>query len=357
MFKLVYSRDTAVVPDNLFTAINNVNPSTQGSPSVTEEFWAAWTATVGFPLVTVERKEKTLTLKQKRFMRLEEGNTKTEQYNIPINVAIDSDDYSKTTPDFLFKLGSTNATMTWNLTKTPEKYYILNKQQTGFYRVNYDTENWNKIKEALMTDDHDKIHVLNRAQIVDDLFNLARAGIVDYPTAVDIIRYIKKEKSYIPWLTAINHGLTFLSQRVSGEKPHEVFAWFILDLTKEIYDHLKFEEVGGAKRTDIYNRANIISWACKYGHEDCIEKSTDLFENFRINGTKVPKDHRNTVYCNAVRHGKVEQFDFLYNRFLTEDISAEQLNLLAGMACTKDKALVKVRDYFLIVMKKNLFNQ
>lgn len=278
-------------------------------------------------------------------MRLEDGNVKTERYNIPINVAIDSDDYSRTIPDFVFEIDNAT-TITYTLPKETKDFYILNKQQTGFYRVNYDENNWNKIKEALMTEDHGKIHVLNRAQIVDDLFNLARAGIVEYSAAIDIILYLKNEKSYIPWLSAFNNGLTFLSQRVSGEKNQELFKWFIVDLTKDIYSHLGFDEPAiSPKRTDIYNRVNVQNWACKYGHADCIDKSNEHFEKFMSTAaTKVPKNQRSTVYCNAVRNGNATHFDFLFAKLPTEDISAEQLNLLAGMSCTKEKALVKVRQ-------------
>lgn len=322
----------------MFTAIDTVNPAT---PSVTEDFWAAWTLTPGFPLVTVERTNNVLTLNQRRFMRLDEGNTKTEQYNIPINIAIDSDDYKNTTADFLFRIGTSQ--MTHTLPKSPEKYYILNKQQTGFYRINYDEQNWNQIKEALMTENHDGIHVLNRAQIVDDLFNLARAGIVQYETAVDIITYIKAEKSYIPWLAAFNNGLTFLSQRVSGDSNQALFAWFILDLIDEIYEFLKFEQsTFNERRTDIYNRVNVQNWACKYGHEGCIEKSKQHFNKYMNEGVKVAKNQRTTVYCNAVRNGNSTHFDFLHKKFLEEDIAAELLNLLAGMACTRDQTLLNV---------------
>lgn len=332
------NRYRAVEPADLFTAIEIVNP---GNSSLTQWF-APWTSTPGFPLVTVELNGQTLKLKQKRFKRSGINHDSKERYNIPITYAIDSDNYDDTTPKFIFRLEN-GEEMLANLTKVPQKYYILNTKQNGYYRVNYDANNWNKIKEALYKDDHDKIHVMNRAQIVDDLFNLARAGIVNYETAIDIIRYIKKEKHYIPWLSAINHGLTFLSQRVSGEKNQEVFSWFILDTMSEIYNHLKFiENPSTERRTDIYNRVNVLTWACKYGHEDCIKISKEQFGKVKA-GTKIPKDQRSIVYCNAVRHGGQAEFDVLYNKFKIEDIAAEQLNQLIGMACTKDAALVKVK--------------
>ena len=46
----------------------------------------------------------------------------------------------------------------------------------GYYRVNYDRHNWENIARCLDTD-RDKFHETNRAQIMDDAFNLAREAI------------------------------------------------------------------------------------------------------------------------------------------------------------------------------------
>lgn len=333
-----------MTPSDLFTAIETVNPGAE----VTTSFFAPWTETPGFPLVTAELNNFTLTVTQKRFLEyVGTDHSLTHRYNIPITFSIDSKSTEDTTPKFVFRMGDGNE-KSFNFTEKPEKYYILNNKQTGFYRVNYEESNWMQIKEALNKTGHDGIHVMNRAQIVDDLFNLAKVGIVKYSTAIDIIRYIKKEQHYIPWLSAFSHGLTYLSQRVSGDANQKLFSWFVKDTVKDIYDHLTFEAKSVDRRTDVYNRVNIISWACKYGHEACIAKSKDYFNNFKTNQVKVPKDQRAVVYCNAVRSGTADDFNFLYNRFKTEDISAEQLNLLVGMSCSKDQALVtKYLDYII----------
>lgn len=128
------------------------------------------------------------------------NNAKTELYNIPITYMIDSATPNTKVDNMFYKEYENE--MKLELPKKPEKYYILNAMQIGYFRVNYDTENWMKLREALYSGpNHDGIHVLNRAQIVDDLFQLARAGTVEYKFAIDIIRYIRNEIDYIPWLT------------------------------------------------------------------------------------------------------------------------------------------------------------
>lgn len=298
-----------------------------------------WSQTPGFPLVTAKLENKTLTLTQKRFMR-DTGieNDKRELYDIPITYSIDSLGASDTKVAAFFMKEDENE-MKLELPKAPERHYILNNKQIGYYRVNYDLENWMNIRKALYSGGNfDGIHVLNRAQIVDDLFQFARAGTVEYKTAIDIIRYIRDETDYIPWLTAINHGLSHLSQRVKlDEKQQDLFAWFVKNSTETIYSRLGFEPKTSDKRTDIYNRANILNWACKYGHEDCIAKSMEHFAKY-ISGTKVHKDLRATVYCNAIRYGNDTHYNYLDAQYAKSNIMQEQLNILSGLGCTKSEA-------------------
>lgn len=56
-----------------------------------------------------------------------------------------------------------------------DHWIIVNVQQTGYYRVNYDDHNWNLLIQQLLTD-HRLIHVNNRGQMVDDVLNLASNG-------------------------------------------------------------------------------------------------------------------------------------------------------------------------------------
>ena len=83
------------------------------------------------------------------------------------------------------------------------KFNINSPFPTGYYRVNYDTANW-KLLIKQLNDDHTKIHVINRAQIIDDALNLARAGLLDYNLALGVTSYLNKETEYIPWKAALS---------------------------------------------------------------------------------------------------------------------------------------------------------
>ena len=80
----------------------------------------------------------------------------------------------------------------------------------GYYRVNYDDQNWRLIIQQLKND-HTKIHVINRAQIIDDVLNIARAGLLKYEVALEVTSYLKNEKDYLPWAAALS-GIEYLDE-------------------------------------------------------------------------------------------------------------------------------------------------
>lgn len=74
-------------------------------------------------------------------------------------------------------------------------------KRLGFYRVDYDADNWNALINQLDIN-HSIIHVLNRAQIINDAFNLALDKRMDYTLVLSLSEYLKKEHDVLPWYSA-----------------------------------------------------------------------------------------------------------------------------------------------------------
>lgn len=69
---------------------------------------------------------------------------------------------------------------------------------------------------------HTGIHVLNRAQLIDDAFNLARAGYTYYNITLPLIGYLKEEVDFIPWSSAWN-GISYLNRVLTNTEHSQVF--------------------------------------------------------------------------------------------------------------------------------------
>lgn len=88
--------------------------------------------------------------------------------------------------------------------------------------MNYDENNWRLIANHLKNSNLEDIHVLNRAQLLDDAFNLARSGRLSYNILFELLEYIAQETDYVP-LYAVSRGLTYLDRLISGTEYYEEF--------------------------------------------------------------------------------------------------------------------------------------
>jgi hypothetical protein len=102
--------------------------------------------------------------------------------------------------------------------------------------VIYDEVNYQLLKDYLNSDDYTNIHPLNRAQLLDDSLNLARAGLLNYSAALDLTTYLAAETDFIPWVSYFR-ALTFLNARFAGTDDYEIFkvsqsAWWHCGIDK-----------------------------------------------------------------------------------------------------------------------------
>ncbi|CAG2054125.1 unnamed protein product, partial [Timema podura] len=138
--------------------------------------------------------------------------------------------------------------------------------------------NWQLITNQLNSDQFDVIHVLNRAQLLDDSLNLARAGILDYVSALDVTRYLYRETDYIPWYSAFN-AFNFLNIRLRGASPagYQLFKDYILGQLEDLYNSLEFLVRATDDHVTKLLRTNVLSWACTFDHEGCVSNATQHF--------------------------------------------------------------------------------
>ena len=55
----------------------------------------------------------------------------------------------------------------------------------------------------------------DRSHLLDDAFNLARAGLLDYPTALSFTNYLSQEESFFPW-HSVKGGLDYITAMLYG---------------------------------------------------------------------------------------------------------------------------------------------
>lgn len=170
-----------------------------------------WTLQIGYPVLNVIPHPNTniIRLEQQRFVYVNQSSQTNDNQTtnplwwIPITYTTSNDlDFVNTRP--LTWIPRTKSYEIENRNLSTAKWFIFNIQQTGYYRVNYQEENWRAITEHLMDSEHyEEIAPSNRAQLLDDVLNLARGDYISYDTAMNLTKYLRHEKAYVPWQAAI----------------------------------------------------------------------------------------------------------------------------------------------------------
>jgi aminopeptidase N len=176
-----------------------------------------WTMQAGVPVLTVTRNYpgQSAVVAQQRF-----GVSGAEQWIVPLTWTSQAQlDFDTLTPSAW--LMTVDAQLEGGVPPA-DQWLLLNVQQTAYYRVNYDQDNWDMLFAFLEDPDTaELIHPLNRAQILDDSFALARFGHLSYATALASTNYLRHETTLGPWMAALA-GLEFVRDRMYQSRDTEI---------------------------------------------------------------------------------------------------------------------------------------
>ncbi|XP_062856328.1 alanyl (membrane) aminopeptidase b, tandem duplicate 1 [Trichomycterus rosablanca] len=303
-------------------------------PRKVGEIMDRWVLQMGFPVVTID----TTT-----------GNVNQKHFLLDPESVVDRPspfDYEWIVPMQWMNTG-VQQNIYWleqkQVTNTPMKvagddWIVANLNVSGYYRVNYDLGNWEKLLTTLSTS-HQSITIINRAQIIDDAFNLARAREISTTLALRTTQYLITEREYIPWQSALNNLDYFylmfdrsetygLLQAYTKQQVEPLFTYFggiTANWTKVPEGHM-----------DQYNQVNALRMACSSGVQECVELVRGWYEDW-MNNPDVNPIHpnlRSTVYCRAIAAGGAREWDFAWKMFQNAPIATEADKLRAAMACS-----------------------
>ena len=95
------------------------------------------------------------------------------------------------------------------------EWIIANLKHAGFYRVNYDKNNWELLIQQL-NKGHSVIDATSRAQLIDDSFNLGRGEIIDQTVFFRIVSYLVNEEDPLPFQAA-STGFDYIDDMFSSD--------------------------------------------------------------------------------------------------------------------------------------------
>ncbi|XP_012228324.1 aminopeptidase N-like [Linepithema humile] len=152
-------------------------------------------------------------------------------------------------------------------------WIIINTKRTGYYRVFYDIQNLRRIGWFLESNPKG-IHVLNRAQLIDDAFYFLLTTKLAASRFFDLTKFLARDTDYIAWypmFKALEHmspTFAFNSNRTWEFKMH------LLNLLESVLDKIGYEAQPNEDELTECLREEAAKWACLLGGTDCIAKAS-----------------------------------------------------------------------------------
>ncbi|XP_073943303.1 suppressor of ER stress-induced death [Choristoneura fumiferana] len=302
----------------------------------------SWTLQTGFPVLTITRDYSSgaVTFKQERFVLINNNETKESPvWWIPVSYTTASEnDFNSTRPKLWLR--GERSKVVRNISVGKDDWLIANIQQTGFYRINYDQRNWQMLIKILNDPSRfEKIHPINRAQIVDDAMNLALSGRLDYKTALDIINYLAHETSYVPWKAGLV-ALGYIDTMLSKGAYYLEYKRYVLHLLDGAVKDLGWEVAANESVVRAQHRVDLLTTACHLEHGECLEQAVRMYTNWMLTpnadaSNDIHADIRSTVYCVGVQAGGAREWNFAWDRFRAASSPSERELLLSVLGCTR----------------------
>ncbi|KAL6446043.1 hypothetical protein ACFW04_001007 [Cataglyphis niger] len=183
-----------------------------------------------------------------------------------------------------------------------DEWIIVNLQQTGYYRVNYEANNWLKIAKYLNKENFTNIHVLNRAQIIDDAYHFTMNGQLNSSIFFELIKYLSQEKDYVAWypmfkaLEDISTILQFPDKKIDELKINLMNNLF------ELLLKIKYDESPQDNDLTKCLRYEAAKWLCLLGDTECWMIANSKLINHLANSTEIKlfQEWKDWIYCNGL---------------------------------------------------------
>lgn len=300
---------------------------------------STWELQAGVPIVTVSRSGNVLNLHQTRFFYTNQSSDSL--WHIPITYAVGSNpNFNETVADLWLtgsqlEIRNESAPIPW----LPNDWIVFNIQQSGYYRVNYDNELWSLIIEQLNGPEYDRIHLLNRGQLIDDSFHIAQSGRITPDIPLEIMNYLERETDHIPWDSA--ERALFLYNRWLLESPvYDDFQDFVLKNVVTMYNKLGVNVIDGEPRLDRYARQIAIHLACLHGLPQCLDDTAQQLESMIHLQQTLHPDVIAQIYCHGLRRSGADVVEAMQNLLSSATRQIERNRIISGLGCIEDSDIL-----------------
>lgn len=333
----LYSNHSAADENGLFKHLDDASHHDNVIPDELNvaDLFGSWSNQKGFPLVTLIRNDNgSITLHQAKYSAYASSGVDKSSWWIPYNLASAQNPiFDKTLPSNWMAQGEQtkliNSADEHDIKWSNSDWIVLNRQQTGYYRIQYDAKNYDLIMKELTDGDMNKIHPINRAQIIDDLHEFIVRERLSAKYLCNALNYLSREHSYAPWQAA-NYIINDWNRNFQVSKKFKTFQAIIGKSVTAYYEHLTLDEATNEPILNKLARNIAVNLACEFGVLKCVQDTYKAFQKL-ISGIQTKPNIRAIVISNGIRSADDGEIAKLWSLFLDNADQEERLEIISSL--------------------------
>jgi len=298
-----------------------------------------WTGQMGYPVLQVSAQANSgnleLNLSQQRFVydnMQGDGVPEAQVWQVPIRVSSPSSVQATATimdqPSTSISVPSVGADRQW---------FKVNPLQTGFFRVNYATQDWERLVPAISSLE---LAAPDRLGVQNDAYALSRAGLLPITQFLSLAQAYGNERDASVW-SDLASNLRDIDHLTTDEPFYQTYRSFARNLFAPVAQEIGWDARTGEGHLDSLLRSTVLSQAGSYDDPAVLDQAKDRFARFLNNPSSLPPDLRGVIYSLISHSGERADYDKLWDMERQADLQEEKMRLLLSIARFKQPELLQ----------------
>lgn len=284
----------------------------------------SWVRQIGYPIIEAAAKDSKLLLSQKRYLSEKDGTSQKGSWIIPVSI--------KTPDDLTFKLMTKKS----EIVTLDADWFKLNSGQMGLYRVKYDDDMLDKLKELV---EQKILSNTDRWGLHHDLFSLCISGQISLQQFLDFAKAYFDEDDYLV-SSDLAGSLDFLYLLTSGESFWDTIKEYNKEYFQKLFDSLGWDKKEEEKHTTALLRSLVIGSLGRLDDYSILEEAKKRFGEFLKNPDSLHPDLRGVIYSLVAWSGDNMTYEILLKQFRKATMQEEKLRFLGALSSFQDERLL-----------------
>ena len=343
-----YSKGASVIrmleqflgPETFQKGLNRYLSANMYANARTQDLWSAlesesgqpvtaimdsWVKQTGYPVLQVETEriadQVSISVIQERFAYdrlLGDTDAGPEVWRVPVTVSYAGQETKAAVMDGKETQLEGPAGSSW---------YKLNPSQTGFYRVNYPNEDWQRLVPAISSLE---LPATDRLGIQNDAYALSRAGMLPVTQFLELARAYENETDASVW-SDLASNLRDIEQLISTEPVHGPYQKFARELFGPAARRAGWAPRSGEGHLDALLRTTVLGQAGSYEDPEMLQEASSLYQSYLQDHAAVHPDLRGVMFALAAQGGDRTTYDGLWNLEAESHLQEEKIRLLLAL--------------------------